>query len=63
VSPGSARGVERDAYGKPVKDLAHDRLLDLEELVRLLVVRRCPTVIALARGDRTRLDPGAEHVR
>jgi hypothetical protein len=63
VSPGAARGVERDADGKPVKDLAHNRLLDLKELVRLIVVPRRPTVIAVARGDRARLGPSAERVR
>jgi hypothetical protein len=63
VSPGATRGVQRDADGKPVKDLAHNRLLDLEKLVHLLVVPRGPTVIAVARGDRARLNSRAEGVR
>ena len=63
MPPGAAGGVERDADGKPVEDLPDDRLLDLEKLVRLLVVPERPTVVALPRGDRARLDPGAERVR
>src|SRR5829696_6104216 len=63
VPPGAARGVEGNADRNPVEDLAHDRLLDLEELVRLVVVPGGPAVIAFARRDRPRLDPGAEGVR
>src|SRR4051794_40492444 len=63
MPPGAARGVERDADGKRVEDLAHDRLLDLEELVRLVVVPGRPTVIAFACRDRARLRPRAERVR
>ncbi|HXH88266.1 MAG TPA: hypothetical protein VNI55_06635 [Gaiellaceae bacterium] len=63
MSTGTARGVERNADGKAVEDLAHDRLLDLEQLIRLLVVPRRPSAVAVADGDRVRLGPGAERVR
>jgi GAF domain-containing protein len=62
VSPGAARSIQRDADRERVEDLAHDRLLDLEQLVSRPVVRRRPLVIDVPRGDRPRFGPGAERV-
>ena len=62
VAAGAAGGVERDADGQAVEDLAHDRLLELEQLVARLVVGRRPAVVALARRDRPRLDSVAQLV-
>ena len=62
VTPGAARCVERNAHGKAVEDLPHDRLLDLEQLVPGLVVGRRPERVALARRDRAALDAVAELV-
>ena len=63
VPAGPAGRVESDADGQAVEDLAHDRLLDLEELIARLVVERRPARVAFARRDRTRLDARAELVR
>jgi hypothetical protein len=62
VAAGAAGGVECDADGEAVEDLAHDRLLDLEQLVPGVVVGGRPAGVALARRDRPSLDAVAELV-
>ena len=56
------RGVESDADGQGVEDLPHDRLLDLEQLVELVVVHRRPAVVAL-RVEIGTASVSAERVR
>jgi hypothetical protein len=60
VAAGTVGGVESDPDGEAVEDLAHDGLLDVEEVIPRLVVERCPPVVAFARRDGTRLDPVAQ---
>jgi hypothetical protein len=57
-----AGGVERNAHRQPVEDLPHDGLLDLEQRVARLVVRRGPLRVALLHRHRRLLDAVAELV-
>jgi hypothetical protein len=51
VAPCPAGGVEDDTERQAVEDLAHDRLLEVDQLVPRFVIELGPTAISLCCRD------------